>query len=140
MTTFEELEAWKAAREFRIFVSKLIVEFPAHEKFKLCDQITRSVRSIGNNIAEGFGRYHFQENIQFCRQGRGSLHETLDHLIIALDEKYINNAKFEEAKLLFSKCLKILNGYINYLQKAKAQSSGTKNYLSDIDIEYSLNN
>lgn len=140
MNTFEELEAWKVAREFRIFISELIITFPAHEKYKLCDQITRSVRSVGNNIAEGFGRYHFQENIQFCRQARGSLFETFDHLIIALDEKYINQEKFDQAKILFLKTLKILNGYINYLQKAKSQSSGAKNYLTDLDIEYGLKN
>ena len=140
MNTFEELEAWKVAREFRIFISDLIVTFPAHEKYKLCNQITRSVRSVGNNIAEGFGRYHFQENIQFCRQARGSLFETLDHLIIALDEKYIDQEKFDHSKLLFAKNLKILNGYINYLQKAKSQSSGPKNYLTDLDIEYGFKN
>jgi len=50
----------------------------------------RASRSVNHNIAEGYGRFPFQENIQFCRIARGSLFETLDHGIIALDEGYIS--------------------------------------------------
>jgi four helix bundle protein len=49
MNTFEELEAWKKAREFRIAVSKLCAKFPAEEKFALTIQTKRSSRSVTNN-------------------------------------------------------------------------------------------
>jgi four helix bundle protein len=62
------------------------MKLPEAEKYNLTNQIIRSSRSVTANIAEGFGRYHFQENIQFCRQARGSLVETLDHLYCCLDE------------------------------------------------------
>jgi len=81
----------------------------------------RSARSVTNNIAEGFVRYHYQENIQFCRVSRGSLHETLDHLMIALEEGYINIEKYEEGKKLILDAIAILNGYINYLERAKGR-------------------
>ncbi|MFO7674280.1 MAG: four helix bundle protein [Lutibacter sp.] len=72
--SFEELECWKAGREIKIFVSKNILEkLPKDEQYDLTSQLRRSSRSISDNIAEGFGRYHFQENIQYCRVGRGSL-------------------------------------------------------------------
>lgn len=117
MYTFEQLEVWKSARELRIYVSKIVKTFPIEEKYKLVDQLLRSSRSVSNQIAEGFGRFHYQENIQYCRQSRGSLFETLDHIIIASDEK------LSEFRTKFEKTLKLLNGYINYLNKAKKSSS-----------------
>lgn len=102
-------------------VKPYLVNFPKEERFRLTDQLTRALRSTTNNIAEGYGRFHFQENIQFCRISRGSLYEIIDHFIIAVEEKYINNAEFELLKEKINKCLAVLNGYINYLKKAKAQ-------------------
>ncbi len=94
--SFEELACWKEARNLRNFVKNEIVsKIPSHEKYDLISQIRRSSRSVGNNIAEGYGRFHFQENIQFCRIARGSLIETLDHGIIALDEEYISNEELK---------------------------------------------
>lgn len=71
------------------------------------------------NIAEGYGRFHFQENIQFCRQARGSLYETHDHLITACDEGYMTKEVLSEFEVKIDEVLKVLNGYINYLKKAK---------------------
>lgn len=122
MYKLSELESWKSARELRKKVSELANELPNEEKYRLKDQIIRSSRSITANIAEGFGRYHYQENIQFCRMVRGSLYETQEHLICALDEKFITKNQFEETNKHLLKCLKILNGYIAYLKKSKIDS------------------
>ncbi|MCH6236744.1 four helix bundle protein [Cognataquiflexum rubidum] len=119
MESFEQLEVWKKARKIRIFVMKVILKLPKEEKYGLFMQSKRSSRSISNNIAEGFGRFHFQENIQFCRVARGSLTETLDHMIIALDEGYISDEDLNNFRHLYSSCLKLINGYIAYLKKAK---------------------
>ena len=118
--SFEELGCWKEARNLRLFVkNSLIAKMPSSEKFALIDQIKRSSRSVGNNIAEGYGRFHFQENIQFCRMPRGSLFETLDHGIIALDEGYISEENINELRIILNKTLLILNGYIKYLKNQK---------------------
>lgn len=119
--SFEELDVYKAARDLRKMISKLTKTFPPEEKFRLTDQILRSSRSVTANIAEGFGRYHYQENIQFCRQARGSLNETLDHLSCAFDESYINKDTFFNLRDKIMECQKILNGYIAYLKKAVAK-------------------
>ncbi len=118
-STFEDLECWKSSRILRNLVRDLKQKFPKHELYNLTDQITRSSRSIGNNISEGFGRYNYQENIQFCRIARGSLTETLDHGIIAFDEKYITKNELSELREIHDKTLRILNGYIGYLKKQK---------------------
>lgn len=71
--SFEELGCWKEARNLRLFVSKQIISnLPNHEKFCLSSQLRRASRSVTHNIAEGYGRYHFKENAQFCRISRGS--------------------------------------------------------------------
>lgn len=116
-TGFEELDVWKECRRFRISISKIVKRFPLEEKYRLIDQIIRSSRSIKANIAEGDGRFHYQENTQFCRQSRGSLKETLDHLICAFDEKFISENQLIEFKSHYEVCLRLLNGYIAYLQK-----------------------
>ena len=116
---FESLDVWKECRIFRIQISTIAKTFPVEEKYRLTDQIIRSSRSVSANIAEGHGRYHFQENSQFCRQARGSLTETLDHLLCALDEKYLNEIQLNEFREQYEKCIKLLNGYIGFLQKQK---------------------
>ncbi len=96
--SFEDLECWKACVEVRIYISVLIKKFPVSEKFDLVSNMRRASRSPTRNIAEGYGRYHFQENIQFCRQSRGSLFELLDDLITARDEGYITEQEYIEGK------------------------------------------
>ncbi len=118
MNSFKELEVWKSARELRKSISNLTKDFPKEGKYRLVDQIIRSSRSVAANIAEGFGRYHYQENIQFYRQARGSLNETLEHLICAFDEGFITEEEFKNQKAVFDSCLKLLNGYIGSLKKA----------------------
>lgn len=123
LRTFEDLEVWKKGRDVRLFVQDVVKKFPAEEKFALSLQIRKSSRSITNNIAEGYGRFFYQENIQFCRISRGSLNETLDHMLVAFDEKYINGTELNDFRVLHDDCLRLLNGYISYLQKAKTGSS-----------------
>lgn len=122
MHKLSELESWKSGRKLRRLISELVKSLPGDEKFRLKDQIIRSSRSVPANIAEGFGRYHYQENIQFCRTARGSLYETQEHLICALDEGFINEDQFNNVNEHLLLCLKILNGYIAYLKKSKNDS------------------
>ena len=117
--SFEDLNCWKKARELRNKIRELIEKFPAHEKYELVSQMRRASRSVTHNIAEGYGRFHYQENIQFCRVSRGSLYELQDQLITALDEGYISEEAYIKYKNQVVECLAILNGYINYLKRAK---------------------
>lgn len=116
--TFENLEAWKACREIRIYAVKIARQLPPEEKYELTSQIKRAARSTTANIAEGYGRYHYQENLQFCRQARGSLYETLDHFITGNDEDLISDQELEQLRAFFEKAVQILNGYINYLDRS----------------------
>lgn len=117
--TFEELEAWKAGRELRVFVFRRIVPILKNLKeFDLIDQIKRSSRSVTNNIAEGHGRFHFRDNYRFCSQARGSLNEVLDQLITSHDDSLIPDELLEAGRELFNKTLRILNGYMAWLKRS----------------------
>lgn len=120
--SFEDLECWKVGAELRRFVSQLVKTFPKEEQFDLTSQMKRASRSVTHNIAEGYGRFHYQENIQFCRQARGSLYELSDQFIVAFDEKYITNEELIKGKEQINKSLALLNGYIKYLMKAKNEN------------------
>ncbi|MGB1079795.1 MAG: four helix bundle protein [Flavobacteriaceae bacterium] len=116
--TFEDLDCWKKARRLRIKISELVKTFPNDEKFGLTSQIVRAVRSVTHNIAEGYGRFHFRENAQFCRTSRGSLYEVLDQVIVANEEGYISENMLNEIRKDIFENIKILNWYINYLVKS----------------------
>lgn len=118
--SFEDLKCWQKARVLRNDIKDIISSFPDYEKYELVSQMRRASRSVTHNIAEGYGRFHYQENIQFCRISRGSLHELLDQFITAFDEDYISEEAYLKYKKQVNSCLAILNGYINYLKKAKS--------------------
>jgi len=119
ISTLETLEAWLKTRKLRIRISKLTKNLPSIEKFRLTDQLIRASRSVTANIAEGYGRFHYQENIQYCRQARGSLYEVIDHLYVAFDENYITQSLLNDIKVDVIETIKLINGYINYLKSRK---------------------
>jgi four helix bundle protein len=123
MSSFTDLEVWKKSRLLRNDIFELTKSFPSEEKYRLNDQIIRSSRSIGNNIAEGHGRFHYADAAKFLINARGSATETIDHLIIALDNKYISDDIFNKFKADCDECSKMINGYINYLRKQSAKNA-----------------
>lgn len=126
--TFEELEAWKAGRELRKFVFHLIrPQLLQQKEFDLCDQIKRASRSVTHNIAEGHGRYHYLDNYRFCSLARGSLNEVLDQLITCHDDELIEETIYHEGRNHFDSTLRILNGYMSWLQKMAKNKSKDPN-------------
>jgi four helix bundle protein len=119
---FKDLDAWKLARTLRILIYPLLKKLLVEERFALNSQLKRAVQSIGANIAEGFGRYSYQENIQFCRQARGSAYEVRDHLVTAADAKFISEAEYTEAVTLAQRVIQVVNGYIRSTSKRQAES------------------
>ena len=100
--SFEDLDVWNYCRQLKKKIEALVKLFPYEEKYKLTDQFIRAARSSHDNIAEGYGRFYYKENIQFCRISRGSMYEVLNHLYTALDNNYINQNTFSSFK---SECL-----------------------------------
>ncbi len=114
--SFTELVVWKKARILKNELKELADHFPQEEKYRLSDQMIRSSRSVASNIAEGHGRFTYKDQLHFCIQARGSLSETLNHLIDALDCQYISQSQFEYFKAMIDEVGRLLNGYITFLR------------------------
>ena len=123
---FEDLELYRAARELRKKIYAFTKCLPPEEKYNLHLQLRRTVLSVTNNIAEGHGRFHYQENIQFLRQSRGSLEELIDDLNLCLDENYCTHEDIENLKIESYEVLKRINGYVAYLRSRKESSASLK--------------
>jgi four helix bundle protein len=119
---FRDLEVWQQCREIRKDCWVLCKTFPQEEKFRLSDQMIRASRSSTACIAEGYGRFHFQETIQFCRQSRGSLYELIDHCDTAVECGYMDEIKAEVLIGRIKNAIRLLNGYIKYLRGRKDEN------------------
>lgn len=117
LKTFEDLKCWQAYREVRIFIMNLVKSYPKEEKYSIVDNMKRAARSATQNIAEGFGRFHYREDMQFCRISRGSLFELIDDLIASVDEGFISQEDYQLGREKISHALALLNGYISYLNR-----------------------
>lgn len=133
--TFQDLDVWKCARELRKEFYEIARRLPAEEKFGLASQMRRAAVSVTNNIAEGHGRYHYQENIQFLRHSRGSLEELLDDLTVCSDEHYVEATELKVVEMEVGRVRALLNAYIRYLKQRKESAPGM---LRESPAEYTL--
>src|SRR6185295_13768057 len=121
--TFEDLEVYKAAREFRKSMYAVSRRLPSIEKFELASQIRRAAVSLTNNIAEGHGRWHWLEHIKFILNSRGSLEELMDDLNVCEDEKYLPSDELVKLREDGWRVLRLLNGYLRFLRNRKVGNS-----------------
>ncbi|MCE5326702.1 MAG: four helix bundle protein [Planctomycetaceae bacterium] len=116
---FEDLAVYRKARELRGKAYALAGRLPDCEKYGLAQQLRRAAVSVTNNIAEGHGRYSWQDNTKFCRTSRGSVCEIVDDLNTSEDRNYADKPSLDEIRKVAAETMKLLNGYITYLQKQK---------------------
>jgi len=118
----DNFQLYNLARDYRKKIYKLIKTLPSDEKYALEMQMRRAAISISNNIAEGHGRWHFKETVQFCRIAKGSVEEIMDDLNICIDENYYDNTDCRELRKEGYDLIKKINGYISYLKNQKDKS------------------
>ena len=122
--SFEKLTVWQEAKKLVVEVYHLLDSFPNFEKYALCDQIRRATVSVPSNIAEGSGRKSLKEQIHFLEIAYGSLMETYNQLLIAIDLAYISKESVEEIKSSIDSVAKMINGLSNsFSQKLEEQST-----------------
>jgi four helix bundle protein len=120
---FEEIEAWKTARELAREIYQLTASGLFAQDYPLRDQIRKAAISIMSNIAEGFGRGGNKEFIQFLSIARGSIAELQSQLFIALDAGYLTEAQYDSARKRSDDAGKLLSGFIRYLSQAHFKGS-----------------
>ena len=108
--SFQKLNAWNEAKSLVVDVYHLLDGFPHFEKYALCDQIRRAVVSVPSNIAEGSGRVSLKEKIHFLEIAYGSLMETFNQILIAIDLTYITEESVEVIKPKIDNVAKMING------------------------------
>ena len=139
--TFEDLEVYKAAREFRKAMYVVTRRLPDFEKYDLASQIRRASVSLTNNMAEGHGRYHYPDQIRFFLHSRGSLEELVDDVNVCLDENYLSIDEGTNLKAQASAVLALTNGYLRYLrgrsstvQESDGEDSDCTDALEDLPL------
>lgn len=122
--SFEKLKVWQEAKKLVVDVYRLLDSFPKFEKYALCNQIRRAIVSVPSNIAEGSGRRSLKEQIHFLEIAYGSLMETYNQLLIAIELTYITEESVEAIKPSIDAVAKMINGLSNsYGQKLEEQAS-----------------
>ena len=90
LKNFHDLRVWQEAKDFTVQVYKITKSFPKEELFGLSDQMRRAANSICANIAEGFSRYHTKDKVKFYYNARGSVSESMSHVLVAKELKYLS--------------------------------------------------
>lgn len=114
---YYDLDVWKKSRLLVSEIYEVLKSFPHEEKFALTSQMRRAAISIPSNIAEGIGRQHNKERIQFLFLSRGSLYELETQLFLAYDQNCLNQSQLEGLLDGITDCKKLIHGYVNYLKK-----------------------
>lgn len=135
----EKLDVWCKARDFAVRVHKeLLPLLPVEEKWALNQQIRRSSQSVPANIAEGHGRFYFQDNVRFCYIARGSLEETLSHIVYAHKVGYVPEMLYKSFVMDGENLNRLINGYIGFLKKSKqgANEPGANYAIRESSTDY----
>ena len=113
---FEEIEAWKTARE----LTRLIYVLTKYGQFVmdsgLKNQIQRAAVSVMSNIAEGFESRTQAQFIEYLGRAKASAGEVRSQLYVATDLKYVSQSPFEQALDLADKSSRQLSRFMTYLE------------------------
>ncbi|MDX2048682.1 MAG: four helix bundle protein [Chitinophagaceae bacterium] len=109
----EELEVYKVAMEIGEMVWKIVLRWDHFARQTLGSQFVRAADSVAFNISEGYGRFHFKENKNFCYYSRGSAKETTTAAVKAQQRSLISDEEFNTLNDKLQHYFRLMNGYIN---------------------------
>jgi len=123
---FEKLDVWNLSVDLAEYVLNLLEKLPSNKHLRLISQMEAAVTSASQNIAEGKGRQHKKEFVQFLHIAQGSVYE-----VVTLNEVFRRNGLFssEQSDEVRNRCEQIdrkLNGLINSLHGMKGRSFVTE--------------
>jgi four helix bundle protein len=118
ITNFEDLEAWKKAREITMAIYKITSDGDFGSDFSLKDQIRRASVAIMANIAEGYERGGNKEFIHFLSMAKGSAGEVRSLLYVALDAGLIHDNDYEQLMTIVLETSRLISGLMRYLKES----------------------
>jgi len=116
MISYKNLDVWKISMETVKEIFILTKSYPLEEKYGLISQTNRAAVSIPSNIAEGLGRNHKKDCIQFLHVSRGSAYELETLLSIALMTKLITESSYNKLSTILERNIQLINGFINHIR------------------------
>ena len=116
---FRNLEIWQEAHKLALEIYNISKLFPKDEMYGLTSQIRRATVSVALNIAEGYGRYHYLEEINFLFNARGSITEVQSCLLLSKDLKYVKAEIIDKLFDRYSILSKRVNSLIKYKKEKK---------------------
>ncbi|BAZ80554.1 four helix bundle protein [Sphaerospermopsis kisseleviana CS-549] len=116
---FEELQVYRLSEKLANEIWKIVIQWDSFYKDTVGKQIVRAADSIGSNIAEGRGRYNFQDNKRFIKIDRGSLNETIHWMRLDYVRKLLTIEQVNILKPLIDELSPKLNAYLNSLGNTK---------------------
>ncbi len=137
--TFETLEVLKSAEQIADSIWKRVVTWGDFPKDVLGKRLTRGADSIGANIAESFGRFHFGEKLQFLYFARGSVFETKYWLNRVAARGLMSRDEIQEYVLQISSLARQLNAFANSLKNVRADQRQSARTLRELANEYMTN-
>jgi four helix bundle protein len=120
---FEDIDAWKKARELTKIIYEVTVQGKLAADFSLRDQLRRAAVSIMANIAEGFEREGNKEFRQFLSMAKGSAGEVKALLYVALDAGLASSEQFQRLSALADEASRLLAGFLRYLKASDKKGS-----------------
>lgn len=108
-----ELEVYRASMQIGERVWTIVLKWNHFQRTTIGAQMTRAADSVAANLSEGFGRYHFRENRQFCYYARGSLHELRTWLEKAVTRGLMSADEYERLNQDIHMLGRRLNAYIS---------------------------
>lgn len=119
MSTFRDLKIWQEAMRLMLEIHNLCKRLPREEKFQLIDQAGRSSSSVPDNIAEGYGSYHYKDKINRLYDARKEAAETQNHILKMEMKDYIDKKTSEELFDDYQQLIRGINGYISYIKRKR---------------------
>ena len=124
--SFKELVVYQKSRTLAQFIFKITKAFPKEEMYSLTDQIRRSSRSIGAQIAEAWGKRRYEKHfISKLSDADAEQLETQHWIIIAQDCEYLTHKQFETLNQNLSEIGRML---YSMMKKANQFCSATTDY------------
>ncbi|MDD4680172.1 MAG: four helix bundle protein [Clostridia bacterium] len=117
MSDYKNLDVWNLSHKLVLDIYELTHAFPKSELYGLKSQMRRAAYSVPTNIAEGYGRLHRKELIQFLNIAKGSANELEYELLLAKDLSYISVEEYEEVNVRVNTVMKMLTGLIRSINR-----------------------
>jgi four helix bundle protein len=119
---FYDLNVWKESNRLSVEIYKTTENFPDNEKYGIINQLRRASSSVGANIAEGFGRFHYKDKIKFYYNARGSVCEVQNFLFLSQDLKYLTKKEARKIFLEYEQSNKMINSFVKAIYQKMSET------------------